>query len=195
MTFTDYPGLQHTITAPAGAVTDTIDLRYYPLVANSQPLPNDNLYPVNAFRLNALLDGVPGQGFTFAEPITIIVRYDLDALVYHVIESSLMLYAWDTASSAWIDATETCPIADRYKYLDTTNHLYEVHVCHLSEFGFFGTGGRNIRMGVNYGLNEAAGMYAVGHTFWITVTDSTGNAESRGNCDHGGWRGWYWHWP
>ena len=43
----------------------------------------------------------------------------------------------------------------------------------LTEFGLIGKSAE-ARMGVFYGYDEAAGMYEVGHTFWITVTDSVG---------------------
>ena len=38
----------------------------------------------------------------------------------------------------------------------------------LTEFGLVDESG-DVRMGVFYGYDEAAGMYEVGHTFWITV--------------------------
>jgi peptide/nickel transport system substrate-binding protein len=173
LTFTDYQGNQHTVTAPVGAVTETVTLRYYPLVSNANP-PPDYMVAANAFRLNVILGGVPQDTFSFSEPVTVTVKYNLEDSVYHINETTLALYLWDSDSSAWVDASETCPMADRYKRLDTTQNQFEVHICHLSEFGLFVKGGKSIRMGVNYGLNETAGMYEVGHTFWITVTDSVG---------------------
>jgi hypothetical protein len=38
------------------------------------------------------------------------------------------------------------------------------------------------RMGVYYGHDEAAGMYAIGHTFWITVTDSGGTPKAHASA-------------
>jgi hypothetical protein len=43
----------------------------------------------------------------------------------------------------------------------------------LTGFGVTGTS-QDVRMGVFYGYDETAGMYEVGHTFWITVTDAGG---------------------
>jgi len=48
----------------------------------------------------------------------------------------------------------------------------------LTEVGLVGESG-DVRMGVFYGYDEAAGMYEVGHTFWITVTDSGGTLKAR----------------
>lgn len=36
----------------------------------------------------------------------------------------------------------------------------------------------DVRMGVFYGYDEVAGTYEVGHTFWITVTDSGGTVKA-----------------
>ena len=47
----------------------------------------------------------------------------------------------------------------------------------LTEFGLIGQSAE-ARMGVFYGHDEAAGMYEVGHTFWITVTDSGGTPKA-----------------
>ena len=47
----------------------------------------------------------------------------------------------------------------------------------LTEFGLMSKSAE-ARMGVFYGYDEAAGMYEVGHTFWITVTDSGGTPKA-----------------
>ena len=47
----------------------------------------------------------------------------------------------------------------------------------LTEFGLSGKSGE-ARMGVFYGYDEAAGMYEISHTFWITVTDSVGTPKA-----------------
>jgi hypothetical protein len=133
---------------------------------------------LNAFRFNVIKEGVPQDIFTFAEPISLTVGYNVEDIVYHFVEDSFALYTWDDATSAWLDAAESCPAAEQYKRVDTTQDLVEVHLCQLSEFGLFGRGGRGVRMGVNYGLDEALGMYAVGHTFWVTVTDHLGTPKA-----------------
>jgi len=43
----------------------------------------------------------------------------------------------------------------------------------LAGFGMTGTS-QDVRMGVYYGYDEVAGIYEVGHTFWVTVTDEGG---------------------
>jgi peptide/nickel transport system substrate-binding protein len=177
LTYLDYQGNQSTVTAPTGAVTQTVTLRYYPLVSNTNS-PPESMLATNAFRLNALLAGVPQDDFQFVEPITVTVGYTVANIVYHLNENSLVLYAWDEDTDTWIDAAETCPMEDRYERLDTTQNVFEVSICHLSEFGLFGNGGESVRMGVNYGLDEAAGMYEVGHSFSITVTNSSGTIKA-----------------
>ena len=47
----------------------------------------------------------------------------------------------------------------------------------LAEFRLSGKSAA-ARMGVFYGRDEAAGMYEIGHTFWITVTDSGGTPKA-----------------
>lgn len=187
LTYFDYVGNEHAAAAPSGAVTQTVTLQFYPLVVNSKELP-DGMVSTNAFRLSALLAGVPQESFLFSEPLTLTVQYDPESIVYHVRENSLALYAWDEGLGDWMDAAETCPPGQRYSWLDTGANLYEVRVCHLSEFSLFGVGGESIRMGVNYGLDEAAGMYEIGHTFTITVTDSGGTpkATATGVTEAGG---------
>jgi hypothetical protein len=177
LTFTDYQGNQHTVTVPPGAVTETTTLRYYPLVSNVGD-PPDNMIAFNAFRFNVIKAGVPQDTFTFAEPLTLTVEYNIEDIRYHIVENSFALYTWEDVSDDWMDAADNCPVTEQYKRLDTTYDLYEVHLCQLSEFGLFGRGGENVRMGVNYGLDEAMGMYAVGHTFWVTVTDNLGSHKA-----------------
>jgi len=173
LTYTDYQGNLHTVTVPPGAVTETTTLRYYPLVSNVGD-PPDNMIAFNAFRFNVIKAGVPQDTFTFAEPLTLTVEYNIEGIEYHIVENSFTLYSYDESDTMWLDVAEICPSEKRYSRLDTTQDLYQVHLCQLSEFGLFGRGGENVRMGVNYGLDEAMGIYAVGHTFWVTVTDNLG---------------------
>jgi peptide/nickel transport system substrate-binding protein len=177
LTYLDYLGNELNVMAPAGAVTQTVTLRYYPLVANSHPLP-EGMLATNAFRLNALLAWVPQDAFEFVEPITFTVAYNPDQIKYHLLEHTLVLYAWDEEAEEWVDASETCPEGERYKQVDMDANLFTVRVCHLSEFSLHGRGWESVRMGVNYGLDEVAGMYDIGHTFSITVTDSVGTLKA-----------------
>jgi peptide/nickel transport system substrate-binding protein len=136
--FTDYSGNQHTITLPSGAITQPITLSYHPLVANANPLPA-NTQTAHAFRLSVSINGVPGDTFSFNQPITITLRYTDTNLANIFDENSLDLFYWDRASNSWKDAAETCPIAERYERLDADQNLFEVRVCHLSEFSLIGT--------------------------------------------------------
>jgi len=136
--FTDYSGNQQTVTVPSGAVTQTITLRYYPLVANADP-PPDNMQAAKSFRLGASINGVAQDTFTFAKPITVTVSYTTTDIVDILDENSLELFFWDGITSSWKDASQTCPVPERYKWLDTTLNLYVVRICHLTEFGLIGT--------------------------------------------------------
>jgi ABC-type transport system substrate-binding protein len=136
LNYTDFSGNQGTVEVPIGAVTQTITLGYTPLVVNTNPPPTNQQVAI-AFRLVASLSGVPQNNFLFSKPITITVRYT-DADIFNIFdENSLVLDYWDGAS--WQDASTTCSSADQYKHLDTAQNLVEVNICHLTEFGLFGT--------------------------------------------------------
>jgi hypothetical protein len=51
----------------------------------------------------------------------------------------------------------------------------------LAEFRLSGKSAE-ARMGVFYGHDEAAGMYEIGHTFWITATDSGGTPKAHASA-------------
>ncbi|MGB9774695.1 MAG: ABC transporter substrate-binding protein [Bacteroidota bacterium] len=138
-TATDYSGNQDTISAPSEAVTQTVTLRYYPLVASAHPKPASKI--IKSFRLGAYVNGVPLNNFSFSQPITLTVSYTATDIT-DIDEPTLALYYWDSGSNVWLDASETCPEADQYKKLDPIQNLFEVRVCHLTEFGLIG--GKNI---------------------------------------------------
>jgi len=136
LNYTDFSGNQGSVVVPTGAVTQAVTLGYTPLVSNGHTPPTNQQAAI-AFRLGVALGGVPQDGFTFSKPVTMTVRYS-DANIFNIFdENSLVLYYWDGA--AWQDASTTCPPADQYKHLDTALNLVEVNICHLSEFGLFGT--------------------------------------------------------
>lgn len=138
LTYTDYNGNQHTIVAPSGSVTQTITLKYYPLVSNANP-PSEGMETANAFRLNASINGVPQSTFSFVEPLTVTVSYTTTDIVNIFDENSLALYYWDKEAGSWIEAVETCPVAKQFKRLDIDQNLFEVSICHLTEFALMGT--------------------------------------------------------
>lgn len=137
LTYTDYEGNQQTVSVPSGAVTQTVSLVFYPLVDNANPIPG-TMDAANAFRLNASISGLPQDTFSFEKPITVTVKYTTTETVNNLDEDSLALYYWDDSISSWIDASETCPVGERYKWLDTVHNYYEARICHLSEFGLLG---------------------------------------------------------
>lgn len=134
--FEDYFGNSVTITAPAGAISQVVELRFEPLVSPTASLPN-NQRSVVSFRLTALIANVPAPGFAFSAPVTFTVSYS-SALAQGLNEQSLALHYYDVASNQWRDVYESCPASQRYRNLDVVARRYTVRVCHLSELALLG---------------------------------------------------------
>lgn len=125
--YTDTTGTELIIEIPAGAVTETLTLRY---TENNDPItpPAGFGFANLAFDLTAYLNGVALENFVFQKPITITIAYT-DADVAGLNEGALALYYWD--GSAWADAA--CGAYVR----DLEANLLSVPICHLSGFGLF----------------------------------------------------------
>ncbi|MCS7061462.1 MAG: ABC transporter substrate-binding protein [Anaerolineae bacterium] len=134
--FEDYFGSSVTVTSPVGAVSQSISLRFEPLVSPTASLPNDQ-QSVVSFRLRALIANVPVSGFAFSAPITLTVSYS-PTLIQGLNEQSLALYYYDVASNQWKDIYESCPIPQRYRNLNVVARRYTVRVCHLTEMALLG---------------------------------------------------------
>ncbi|BCX04606.1 MAG: hypothetical protein KatS3mg053_2544 [Candidatus Roseilinea sp.] len=134
--FEDYFGNSVTINVPLGAVSQTTELRFEPMVSPTTSLPN-NQQSVVSFRLTALIANVPAPGFAFGAPITLTVSYS-PTLVRGLNEQSLALHYHDVAGNEWRDIYESCPVSLRYRNLDVVAHRYVVTVCHLSELALLG---------------------------------------------------------
>jgi hypothetical protein len=85
------------------------------------------------FQLDALQGGVLQPGFQFLTPITLILHYT-DQDVAGLQEATLELDYWDEASGSWQDAA--CGAGYTR---DPVNNQLTVEICHLSEFGLFGS--------------------------------------------------------
>jgi hypothetical protein len=74
----------------------------------------------------------------FEKPLTLTIHYTDTILTPGLDESTLKLYYWDKGQNKWVDAGTTCPPADRFFDLDTTDNWLKVHICHLSQFSIGG---------------------------------------------------------
>jgi hypothetical protein len=135
LSFDGYSGFTGTVTIPSGGVAETMRLRYDPLYDTNYGAPGFGLDSANHFRLTAWVDGVPQETYSFLEPVRITMNY-WGWHVDHLYESSLALHYYD--GDEWQEAHATCEGADHYEDLDTGNNVYEVNVCHFSEFAFAG---------------------------------------------------------
>ena len=74
------------------------------------------------------------DGFAFAAPITITIRYS-DADLGAIDESALQLIYW--TGSGWADAADTCVPPSVY-IRDLAGNVLTLEVCHLTEFDMVG---------------------------------------------------------
>ncbi len=138
LVFTDPQGLTTTAEVPAGAVTETIELRFTPVPSPTEPITGELRFANHAFDLDAYRGGVLVPGFVFERPVTITIHYS-DVDVAGLDESTLALYYWQwhIGGGAWIDAATTCP-ADYVRRPD--RNWLRLPICHLSRFGVMGYG-------------------------------------------------------
>jgi len=132
--FTDPRGLTTTVYAPAGAVTQSLILRYIPQLTYAYTLPQDWGFGDHAFDLEVLSNGLPLQGFVFSQPLTITVNYT-DSDILGLDENSLRLYFWN--GNQWVDGATTCIPTSTY-HLYTQENRLELAICHLSRWGMMG---------------------------------------------------------
>lgn len=125
--YTTTQNLQHIVAAPAGAVTETINLVYTALTTVSSA-PANFFFAGAAFELNAYRNNLPLPGFTFEVPVMVTLHYS-DADIEGLDESTLTLYYW--TGSAWEDAA--CGPYERHP----EENWLSVPICHLTRFGLF----------------------------------------------------------
>lgn len=97
--------------------------------------PNNLAFAGNSFLLTAE-DALGTPVTVFDPPLTVTLTYT-DEDILGIPEETLALYYWDTASTAWVDAVTTCPGAEYTR--DLAGNTLSLPICHLSEFGLFGS--------------------------------------------------------
>ncbi len=133
-TFTDTAGLRTMIDIPSGVLSETTAFTYTPNVSASHPISSSFGFARRSFELDAS-SHIGGR-------ITITLEYlDQDWVDAGIDdESSLRLYYWNDAVSAWDDVANACTPVPTYAP-DTTANILAAPVCHLSEFAMLGGSG------------------------------------------------------
>ncbi len=119
---------------PANALIGNTTFTFMP-----QPAPHTNfgVHPFihNSFDLSAI-DSFSNPVTTFNQPLTATLTYT-NSDVTDIPENMLSLYYWDDAATGWADAVTTCEAGEYTR--DPDANLLALPLCHLTEFGVFGT--------------------------------------------------------
>jgi hypothetical protein len=144
LTITDASNTAVTVVVPPGSVTSTVTLGFATreAVTDTAGLSFASL----SFDLTAFENGQPLPEFTFAEPLTVTIRYS-DQDIAGLNEQSLLLFYWDEAQHAWVDAASTCTPRSAYQRHPQDNWL-ALPICHLSTFGLFSLDGQQLYLPV-----------------------------------------------
>jgi Leucine-rich repeat (LRR) protein len=129
---------------PAGALITDTTFTFMPQPAPHHAHPGLG-FAHDSFALTAE-DAFGNPVTAFNLPVTVTLTYT-DADFGGMPEASLGLYYWDGAASAWTDAVTTCP--GNYTR-DPVGNLLALPLCHLTEFGVFGTPMRVFLPGVHH---------------------------------------------
>lgn len=175
LAITDYVGNTGSVVVPAGAVTQSITLSYYPLVASAHPM-QDGSAAFSPFRLTAALQGVPQAAFEFSAPVTLTLRYD-DAGIPFLHEETLNLFRWD-GNTSWQPAQESCPEGERYYHVDRAANVVVAQVCQLSEFTLMGASQNYLPLEVGKGWrytwqNNVHAFDPLAETVWTAKRDGS----------------------
>ncbi|NTU80499.1 MAG: hypothetical protein HGA45_14155 [Chloroflexales bacterium] len=130
LVYTGTNGLAMDVQIPAGAISETVSLVFAPFAPSSTSHPAGLAFAGQGFELAATRDNSLLEGFTFAKPIVVTIRYS-DATVAQLNERALTLSYWD--GSAWADAA--CGAYER----NLEQNQLTVPICHLSRFSLFAT--------------------------------------------------------
>jgi uncharacterized repeat protein (TIGR01451 family) len=138
--YTDTHGLTITLEIPAGAVSETTELRFTPIPSPTEPISAELDLLGNAFDLDAYRNNARLVDFTFFKTVTLTVRYwsgDLNGID----EATLELYRW--VPSFW-QKVGAC--AGEGQTRDTDRNAIIARLRGLSRFGvcFAKQPGRNI---------------------------------------------------
>jgi hypothetical protein len=85
---------------------------------------------------------------------------------------------------------ETCPPGQQYAALDTVQRTVTTHVCHLSEFALLAEHRPDLIFYVNYSHDWIIGVYPLGHTIGLTLTNSSGDIKAAAQFTTGPIPGW-----
>jgi peptide/nickel transport system substrate-binding protein len=130
--FTDTQSLTTTIEVPAGALTDSVILRYEEIIP--QAVPPGLGSAGHAFDLSAQQGGNPLPGLYLLQPAPVTIGYS-DADVAGLSEDTLFLAVWN--GSAWVDAAGTCSPPSTVQR-DLTGNRIRVSACRLGQFALLG---------------------------------------------------------
>lgn len=131
---TDAQGNGATISIPAGVAAQPTTFLYTP-VSTENTAPPAFTFAGRAFTLDAYQSGAKLNFFSFQKPIVVTLTY-ADADVAGLSEGTLKLYL--KSDNAWVDAATSCTPTSSYTR-DPAHNQVTVAVCHLTEFGLFGT--------------------------------------------------------
>lgn len=165
VTFTDAQGSVTKITAPPGAVSAPVIVRFAPVADPGHPVPGtfaNHAFDLDVFENLIYLPMITGNGsaassslpagavdlveirqptshFTFTQPLTFTIWYT-NSDVSLIDEATLKVYYWN--ETEWVDALQTCIDAGiirdpRYSSNPDENYV-QLPVCHLSRFGLVG---------------------------------------------------------
>ncbi len=127
LVFVDPNGGSVTVQAPAGAVTGSVEIKYVDQVSPTTPYSGVFEFAGHSFTLNAYRDGVLVDGFTFQQPVTVVIEYT-DADVAGLDESTLTLFYYDGNAQQWAQTGITLISHD------LTNNRITFTVTHFTQF-------------------------------------------------------------
>lgn len=125
---------QLTLQIPPNAVTETVALVLQ--IVTPQSTPTGFTFGGQGFTLDVALNSAIQAEYHFQHPITVTLDYNEDKLG-NIAEESLLLFFFDEAQQAWIDAAKTCTPPSQYDRQLDVNRV-QVAICHLTEFAIFG---------------------------------------------------------
>ena len=132
LVYTDSHRNPTTIQVPVGAITETVDLAFSPVVTVTTPL--SFTFIQHAFTLSVYQNDVSLPKFGFQTPVTITILYSPQEIGLADEEHlQLMLFSGE----AWMDAAATCDPPTIY-HNDLENKTVSLPVCRTGLYGIFG---------------------------------------------------------
>ena len=120
------------LSVPAKMVKQPVTLIFTPQYSNTFVLDPAQDQTLATFKLAAARDGVPLTTLPLAQPMSVTVSYD--PAVTGETAKTLTLWVVDAKTHWRVDASQTCPKAQRAVSLDADKNVLQVHVCALGEF-------------------------------------------------------------